>query len=63
TDDQVADLTRRFGPAGVVELTYEIAHENMRARMNSALGITEQGFSSGVACRTPWAAEQAAQPK
>lgn len=54
TDEQVADLTRRFGHAGVVELTYEIAHENMRARMNSALGITEQGFSSGDACRTPW---------
>jgi hypothetical protein len=23
--------------------------------MNSALGITEQGFSSGDACRVPWA--------
>jgi hypothetical protein len=28
--------------------------ENMRARMYSALGITEQGFSSGDACRIPW---------
>jgi hypothetical protein len=26
----------------------------MRARMYSALGITEQGFNSGDACRIPW---------
>lgn len=55
TDEQVADLERRFGRAGVIELTYQIAHENMRARMYSALGITEQGFNSGDACRVPWA--------
>ncbi|QUR66560.1 carboxymuconolactone decarboxylase family protein [Mycobacterium spongiae] len=59
TDEQVADLRVRFGDAGVFELTYQIGLENMRARMNSALGITEQGFSSGDACRVPWAAEQA----
>jgi hypothetical protein len=51
TDEQVADLERRFGRAGVVELTYP--HENMRSRMYSALGITEQGFRSGAACRAP----------
>lgn len=55
TDEQVADLRRRFGDAGVVELTYQIGVENMRARMNTALGITEQGFNSGDACRVPWA--------
>ena len=55
TDEQVADLRRRFGDAGVMELTYQIGVENMRARMNTALGITEQGFSSGDACRVPWA--------
>jgi AhpD family alkylhydroperoxidase len=55
TDEQVADLERRFGRDGVVELTYQIALENLRSRMNSALGITEQGFSSGEACRVPWA--------
>lgn len=55
TDEQVADLERRFGRDGVVELTYQIALENLRSRMNSALGITEQGFSSGDACRVPWA--------
>ena len=55
TDDQVDDLRRRFGDDGVIELTYQIGVENMRARMYSALGITEQGFSSGDACRVPWA--------
>lgn len=54
TDDQVADLRRRFGDAGVIELTYQIGVENMRARMYAALGITEQGFSTD-ACRVPWA--------
>ncbi|MBO0882300.1 MAG: carboxymuconolactone decarboxylase family protein [Mycobacterium sp.] len=55
TDEQIADLRARFGDAGVVELTYQIGVENMRARMYSALGITEQGFNSGDACRVPWA--------
>ncbi|OIN78153.1 carboxymuconolactone decarboxylase family protein [Mycobacterium malmoense] len=54
TDEQVADLRARFGDAGVIELTYQIGVENMRARMNTALGITEQGFNSGDACRIPW---------
>jgi len=57
TDEQVADLRARFGDAGVFELTYQIGVENMRARMNSALGITEQGFNSGDACRIPWVSE------
>ena len=56
SDEQVADLVRRFGEAGVFELTYQIGVENMRARMNTALGITEQGFNSG-ACRIPWGTE------
>jgi AhpD family alkylhydroperoxidase len=54
TDEQVADLRTRFGENGVIELAYQIATENMRARMNTALGITEQGFNSGDACRIPW---------
>jgi AhpD family alkylhydroperoxidase len=58
TDEQVADLRRRFGDAGTMELTYQIWIENMRARMNTALGITEQGFNSGDACRIPWADAQ-----
>ena len=44
----------------MIELTYQIGVENMRARMNTALGITEQGFSSGDACRVPWATTAAA---
>lgn len=59
TDEQVDDLKRRFGDAGVIELTYQIGVENMRARMYSALGITEQGFNSGDACRVPWATDDA----
>lgn len=60
TDEQVANLRARFGDAGVIELTYQIGVENMRARMNTALGITEQGFNSGDACRVPWAIDPAA---
>jgi AhpD family alkylhydroperoxidase len=59
TDEQVTDLRRRFGDAGVIELTYQIGVENMRARMNTALGITEQGFNSGESCRVPWLDEPA----
>jgi AhpD family alkylhydroperoxidase len=57
TDEQVADLRRRFGDDGVIELTYQVGVENMRSRMYAALGITEQGFNSGDACRVPWADE------
>ncbi|MFO7192948.1 MULTISPECIES: carboxymuconolactone decarboxylase family protein [Thermocrispum] len=51
TDAQVAELEAEFGPAGVVELTYHIALENMRARSNSALGIPAQGFTES--CQVP----------
>jgi len=53
TDEMVADLHERFGAAGVVELTYLIALENMRSRFNTSLGITAQGFSSGDSCVVP----------
>lgn len=49
-DAMVADLVERFGEAGVVELSFWAALENMRGRFNSALGLTSQGFSSGDAC-------------
>ena len=61
TDEQVADLRTRFGDAGVIELTYQIGLENMRARVNATLGITEQGFNSGDACRIPWATDETSQ--
>ncbi len=54
TDEQVAALVERYGHDGVVELTYQIALENHRARFNHALGITAQGFGSGDTCRVPW---------
>ncbi|MGQ0839608.1 carboxymuconolactone decarboxylase family protein [Actinokineospora sp.] len=53
TDKQVAELKDAFGEKGVIELTYQVGLENMRARMNSAMGITDQGFTSGDACRIP----------
>jgi AhpD family alkylhydroperoxidase len=53
TDEQVAELREEFGDEGVLELTYQIGLENMRARMYSALDIRDQGFSSGDACRLP----------
>jgi AhpD family alkylhydroperoxidase len=49
TDEQVAELEREFGRAGLVELTTQIGLENMRARVNHAMGITGQGFDA--ACR------------
>ncbi|WP_026453711.1 carboxymuconolactone decarboxylase family protein [Saccharomonospora iraqiensis] len=61
SDGQVAELEAEFGRAGLVELTYQIGLENMRARMNSALGITDQGFTSGAACRVPVPADAAAR--
>jgi AhpD family alkylhydroperoxidase len=51
TDDQVAALEVALGRAGLVELTHAIALENMRARSNHALGITDQGFDA--ACKVP----------
>jgi AhpD family alkylhydroperoxidase len=60
TDEQVASLTAKYGYDGVLELTYQISHENQRARMYHALGITEQGFGTGDSCRVPWAGEVAA---
>jgi AhpD family alkylhydroperoxidase len=63
TDEQVADLRRRFGDAGVIELTHQIGVENMRARVNTALGITEQGFNSGDSCRVPWLTDRDATAK
>ncbi len=53
TDEMVAELDVELGHDGLVELTYAIAVENHRARFNHALGITDQGFTSGEACRLP----------
>ncbi len=60
--EMVADLVGHFGEAGVVELTFWAALENMRGRFNSALGITSQGFSSGDACSLAMVGREDAQP-
>jgi len=44
TDDLVARLRQHLDEAQLVELTAIIAVENLRSRMNSALGLTAQGF-------------------
>ncbi|HKA98164.1 MAG TPA: carboxymuconolactone decarboxylase family protein [Streptosporangiaceae bacterium] len=44
TDDLVAELRKHLSEAQLVELTAVIAVENIRSRMNSALGLTAQGF-------------------
>ncbi|GAA3520588.1 hypothetical protein GCM10022234_15410 [Aeromicrobium panaciterrae] len=61
TDEQVASLVDTYGEKGVIELTYQISHENQRARFNHALDITDQGFGSGDSCRVPWIAEEASK--
>jgi AhpD family alkylhydroperoxidase len=61
TDEQVAELREEFGDECVLELTYQIGLENMRARMFNALDIRDQGFSSGDACRLPEAEITAAE--
>lgn len=48
-DAQVAALRSALGEAALVELTMRIAHENMRARFNSAMGRPPQGFSERCA--------------
>jgi AhpD family alkylhydroperoxidase len=54
TDELVAALRTHLDDAALVELTYSIAIENLRARANHALGITAQGYTSGDACPMPW---------
>ncbi len=44
TDDLVGRLRRHLDDAQLVELTAIIAVENLRSRMNAALGLTAQGF-------------------
>lgn len=60
TDEQVASLVEQYGNEGVLELTYQISHENQRARMNHALDITDQGFGTGDSCRVPWLTDEPA---
>ena len=44
TDEMVAQLSALLSEAQLVELTAIVAVENLRSRINSALGLTSQGF-------------------
>jgi alkylhydroperoxidase family enzyme len=44
TDEMVQRLSGHLSEAELVELTAIVAVENLRSRMNSALGLTAQGF-------------------
>jgi AhpD family alkylhydroperoxidase len=44
TDEMVARLSAHLSEAELVELTAIVAVENLRSRINSALGLTTQGF-------------------
>jgi alkylhydroperoxidase family enzyme len=53
TDELAASLLERLGPAALVELTVFIGFANMATRVNTAHGITSQGYSD--ACEIPLA--------
>jgi 4-carboxymuconolactone decarboxylase len=46
-------LRRSFSEQQIVDLTFAIAIENLRARFNNALDIPAAGFSEGAFCPTP----------
>jgi alkylhydroperoxidase family enzyme len=53
TDELLASLLERLGPAAQVELTAFIGVANLASRVNTAHGITSQGYSD--ACEIPLA--------
>jgi alkylhydroperoxidase family enzyme len=53
TDELSASLLERLGAAALVELTVFIGFANMATRVNTAHGITSQGYSD--ACEIPLA--------
>ena len=53
TDELSARLLERLGPAALVELTVFIGFANLATRVNTAHGITSQGYSD--ACEVPLA--------
>jgi alkylhydroperoxidase family enzyme len=60
--DELAERLRdHLGEPAFVELTAMVAVENLRSRINSALGLTSQGFKDS--CDLPAAAHQATSAK
>lgn len=53
TDEMVTGLVEQLGEPALVELTQMVALENMRSRVNAAMGLRSQGFSD--ACELPLA--------
>ena len=53
----VEELKKHLTDAQLVELTSAIAWEQYRARFDHALGIEAEGFSEGVFCPLPAAAQ------
>lgn len=49
TDEMSAHLVHALGEAAFVELTFMVGLENLRSRVNSALGLRSQGFSDRCA--------------
>lgn len=45
TDEMASRLLKSLGEAAFVELTFMVGVENLRSRVNSALGLRSQGFS------------------
>ncbi|MFE6894384.1 carboxymuconolactone decarboxylase family protein [Streptomyces sp. NPDC057694] len=56
TDELSASLLKQLGPAGLVELTVFIGFANLSTRVNTAHGITSQGYSE--ACQIPLATKR-----
>ncbi|QKW50680.1 carboxymuconolactone decarboxylase family protein [Streptomyces buecherae] len=53
TDELSASLLDQLGPAGLVELTVFVGFANLSTRVNTAHGVTSQGYSD--ACAIPLA--------
>ncbi|GAA4297395.1 carboxymuconolactone decarboxylase family protein [Actinomadura luteofluorescens] len=53
TDELSARLLKELGPAALVELTVFIGFANLAGRVNTAHGVTSQGYSD--ACEVPLA--------
>jgi alkylhydroperoxidase family enzyme len=51
SDELSASLLARLGPAALVELTVFVGFANFAARVNTAHGITSQGYSDS--CEIP----------
>ncbi len=56
-DTLVSALAEHFDERQLVELTMSVALENLYSRFNWALGIESEGFSEGMYCVRPEAAE------